>query len=53
MQNGADLWDAANFLGMTVEMLQRVYGHHHPKHNDSAVAAIGARPGARERVANK
>ena len=51
MQNGADLWDAANFLGMTVEMLQRVYGHHHPKHNDSAVAAIGRRPGVRERDA--
>jgi integrase len=53
MQNGADLWDAANFLGMTVEMLQRVYGHHHPKHNDSAVAAIAKRPAASERVANK
>jgi integrase len=53
MQNGADLWDAANFLGMTVEMLQRVYGHHHPKHNDSAVAAIGKRPGTQEHAVNK
>ena len=60
MQNGADLWDAAGFLGMTAEMLQRVYGHHHPKHNDGAVAAIGRRPteeekrtGPREHAVNK
>jgi integrase len=30
MQKGADPWAAAGLLGMTVEMLQRVYGHHHP-----------------------
>jgi integrase len=30
MQNGADVYAAAGFLGMTVEVLQRVYGHHHP-----------------------
>lgn len=30
MQAGADLWQTAGFLGMTVEMLERVYGHHHP-----------------------
>ena len=30
MRNGANLWQAAGFLGMTVEMLQEVYGHHHP-----------------------
>ena len=28
MQRGADLWDSARFLGMTVETLERVYGHH-------------------------
>jgi integrase len=32
MQNGVSLWTAAGFLGMSVEMLQRVYGHHHPDH---------------------
>jgi integrase len=30
MQDKVDFWQAAGFLGMTVEMLQRVYGHHHP-----------------------
>ena len=30
MQNGADLWATAGMLGMTPEMLQEVYGHHHP-----------------------
>jgi integrase len=32
MQNGVDKWEAAGFLGMSVEMLDRVYGHHHPDH---------------------
>jgi len=30
MQAGADRWQAAGYLGMSVEMLDRVYGHHHP-----------------------
>lgn len=30
MQAGADMWQAAGFLGMTVQTLSRVYGHHHP-----------------------
>lgn len=30
MQGGADLWDSADFFGMTVEVLERVYGHHRP-----------------------
>jgi len=30
MQRGVDPWQAAKYLGMTVEMLERVYGHHHP-----------------------
>ncbi len=44
MQGGADLWDAAGFLGMSVAMLERVYGHHHPDHQSSAVEAITAKP---------
>lgn len=32
MQAGTDLWEAAGYLGMTVEMLSQRYGHHHPKH---------------------
>jgi integrase len=30
MQSGANVWDIAGYLGMTVELLERVYGHHHP-----------------------
>ena len=43
MQNGADLWAAAGYLGMTVPMLVEVYGHHHPDHMRSAVEALGRR----------
>ncbi len=32
MQAGVDKWEAAGFLGMSVQMLDRVYGHHHPHH---------------------
>jgi integrase len=47
MQAGADRWQAAGYLGMSVEMLDRVYGHHHPDHLQDAVRAIGKR-GIRE-----
>ena len=30
MQAGVDKWEAAGSLGMSVETLERVYGHHHP-----------------------
>jgi integrase len=30
MQDGVDPWEAAGSLGMSVEMIQRTYGHHHP-----------------------
>lgn len=30
MRAGIDPWEAAGSLGMSVEMLQRTYGHHHP-----------------------
>ena len=45
MQAGADTWAAAGYLGMTVQMLERVYGHHHPNYLKSAVLAIGRRMG--------
>ena len=31
MQTGTDMWQAAGYLGMTVEMLSARYGHHHPE----------------------
>jgi integrase len=41
MQAGVDKWEAAGFLGMSVEMLDRVYGHHHPDHLRTAARALG------------
>jgi len=49
MQAGVDKWEAAGFLGMSVEMLDRVYGHHHPGHLRNAAHALGYRP--REKLA--
>jgi hypothetical protein len=43
MQSGADRWQAAGYLGMSVEVLEKVYGHHHPDYLQAAVAAIGNR----------
>jgi integrase len=42
MQSGADPYRAADFLGMTVETLERVYGHLHPaSHKDVGDAITG------------
>ncbi|WP_248305074.1 tyrosine-type recombinase/integrase [Devosia sp. FKR38] len=32
MQNGVSIWEAAGYLGMSPEMVERTYGHHHPDH---------------------
>jgi len=40
MQAAADPWQAAGFLGMTVETLLRVYGHHHPDHSAGVHKAL-------------
>jgi integrase len=45
MQNGTDPWQAAGYLGMSLETLLKTYGHHHPDHQKDAVEKIGARPG--------
>lgn len=43
MQNGADLWQTAGLLGMTAEVLEKIYGHHHPDYQADAAAAIARR----------
>ena len=55
MQNGADLWQAAGFFGMTVEMLQERYGHHHPDFQRDAAQAVASSPGQKwdRNTANK
>lgn len=30
LKNGISIWDTAKAVGMTAEMVERVYGHHHP-----------------------
>lgn len=40
MQRGVPLWEAAGFLGMTRETLERVYGHHHPDYLRTAADAL-------------
>jgi integrase len=44
MLNGVNIWRAAGFLGMSVETLDRVYGHHHPDFLSDAADAIGRKP---------
>jgi integrase len=47
MRAGADPWQAAGFLGMTIVTLERTYGHHHPDHSAGVHAAF-----QRHRTAN-
>jgi integrase len=51
MQRGVDIWQAAGFLGMSVETLERTYGHHHPDYMQQAARAIGYRQGNRVSLA--
>ena len=51
MQAATDLWQAAGYLGMTVEMLSERYGHHHPDHLADAKQAFGRHRRRRETVA--
>ena len=41
MQLGTDPWQAAGWLGMTLEQLQENYGHHHPDFQEQAAEAFG------------
>jgi integrase len=43
MQAGTDLWEAAGWLGMTVEQLEQNYSHHHPDFQEDAAEAFGGR----------
>jgi hypothetical protein len=41
MRSGVDVFEAAGYLGMTVDTLLEVYGHHHPSFQDKAARATG------------
>lgn len=51
MQAGTDMWEAAGYLGMTVEMLSQRYGHHHPDHLTGAKHAFTRHRKLRQSVA--
>jgi integrase len=41
MQAGVPIWETAGFLGMSPDMVEHIYGHHHPDHMRGAAEAIG------------
>ncbi|WP_244439177.1 tyrosine-type recombinase/integrase [Bradyrhizobium genomosp. III] len=43
MQAGVKEWDAAGYLGMSVDVLRNVYGHHHPDFMKSAVIGVSSK----------
>ena len=44
MRNGTKLWQVAGYLGMSVETLPKVYGHHHPDYLSDAAEKMTAKP---------
>jgi integrase len=49
MQRGADPWQAAGYLGMSLDVLLNTYGHHHPDYLSDAVNKIARRETNAER----
>lgn len=47
MQRGARLADVAGFFGVSIEVLERTYWHHHPDFQESAVEAMESRVSVR------
>ncbi|MEQ8292690.1 MAG: site-specific integrase [Roseovarius sp.] len=41
MQAGTDIYQAAGYFGVSIETMFKVYAHHHPDHQQEAVAAAG------------
>jgi integrase len=52
MQRGADPWQAAGYLGMSLDILLNTYGHHHPDYLSDAVEKITMREPTGERKAH-
>lgn len=43
LQSGCEPWLAASFAGMSVQVLESHYGHHHPDYQAAAGKALGGR----------
>lgn len=48
-QAGVQVWEAAGFLGMSVETFEKVYGHHHPDYQHEVIKAFDHRSRARQK----
>lgn len=48
MQAGVPIWELAGYVGMSVEMIERHYGHHSSAHMEGAREALGRRGGKRK-----
>ena len=51
MQNGADIYEASGFFGVSARLIEAVYGHHSPDHQVGVGAAVTARPQVGHRLA--
>lgn len=43
LRDGCSPWEACGYFGVTLEVIQAVYGHHCPEHFRGALRAIGGR----------
>ena len=43
MEGGVEMWEAAAYLGMSVQTLEKHYGHHRETHQAAATKAMGGR----------
>lgn len=43
LQNGAEIWDCAGYFATSAETIEKVYGHHSPKFQESARLAMEKR----------
>ena len=50
MQQGSDIWQAAGYLGMSPQVLERVYGHHHPDFQQDVAERISGQKRDRNTV---
>ncbi|MEM8852446.1 MAG: hypothetical protein AAGD34_02025 [Pseudomonadota bacterium] len=40
MQSGAEKWDVAGYFGVSLKVIEEVYGHRHPDHQLSVHRAL-------------
>lgn len=43
LQRGARTWDVAGYFGVSIKIIEEVYGHHSPDHQESARSAMDSR----------